>query len=199
MTLVRTLSTERLALRSWTLEDVDFALDLYSRWEVQQFIGTTPRVMAGRDEALAQVERFMALDREPVHGFWLITDRAAGQRLGTLLLKSIPASGPALPLGPSGETEIGWHLHPDAWGHGHASEAAGRVLDHAFAEGLTRVVAVTNPDNHASQRVARRIGMAHRGTTERFYNATCELFVAERGPAAARADEAPGPDEVTLT
>ncbi len=52
------------------------------------------------------------------------------------------------------------------------------MLAHAVAGGLSRVVAVTYPDNHASQRVALRIGMEHRGTTDRYYNVPSELFVA---------------------
>ncbi|WP_231556335.1 GNAT family N-acetyltransferase [Cryobacterium sp. MLB-32] len=34
--------------------------------------------------------------------------------------------------------EIGWHLHPYAWGHGYASEATHVVLAHAFSMGLLR-------------------------------------------------------------
>ena len=176
---MRTLTTERLTLRPWTDDDVDFALDLYSRWEVVQFLGTEPRPMTDRTEAVERVTRFRGTD-DTLHGVWLATDHTSGERLGTLLLKPIPTSGPVLPLEPSGETEIGWHMHPDSWGHGYATEAAHRVLEHAFAGGLERVVAVTNPRNTASQRVAQRIGMEHQGQTDRFYNATCELFVAER-------------------
>lgn len=174
---MKQLTTRRLLLRAWTEDDVDFALDLYSRWEVQQYIGTSPRIMADRAEAAERVERFRSLDH-PVHAIWLVTDLMTEEPYGTLLLKSIPASGPDLE--PAGETEVGWHLHPGAWGLGYATEAATAALDHAFASGLDRVVAVTHPDNHASQRVAVRIGMEHHGTTDRFYNTTCELFVAER-------------------
>jgi RimJ/RimL family protein N-acetyltransferase len=97
--------------------------------------------------------------------------------VGTLLLKSIPASGTALQQA-SGDTEIGWHFHPDYWGKGYATEAASAVLAHGFSEGLDLVVAVTAPENLASQKVCTRLGMKHRGTTDRYYDATCELFVA---------------------
>lgn len=89
-------------------------------------------------------------------------------------------SGDARPLLPSGDIEIGWHLHPAAWGNGYATEAAARGLKHAFDSGLDNVVAVTSPDNVASQNVARRIGMSHQGRTDRYYNATCELFTVQR-------------------
>ena len=45
------LTTERLLLRPFTDADVDFVLDVYSRAEVQRYIGRTPRVMADRAEA----------------------------------------------------------------------------------------------------------------------------------------------------
>ncbi|MGC0236389.1 GNAT family N-acetyltransferase [Arthrobacter sp. SD76] len=40
---MKSLETERLILRQWEPEDAGFVLDLYSRWEVQQFIGNPPR------------------------------------------------------------------------------------------------------------------------------------------------------------
>jgi RimJ/RimL family protein N-acetyltransferase len=169
--------TERLFLRSWQLSDVDFVFDLYSRSEVQRFIGRVPRVMETRAQAVERVER-LAGPEHPFHGYWAVGRRDTGALVGTVILKPIPASGALTPLEPSGDIEIGWHFHPEAWGNGYATEAASAVLDHAFSSGLTEVVAVVNPQNFASQRVCTRIGMAHRGQTDRYYNATCELFVA---------------------
>ncbi len=180
------IETDRLALRPWEESDVDFVFDLYSRWVVQRFIGTEPAVMESRSEAVERVNRFMALDH-PVHGMWAVTRKEDGLPVGTLLLKPIPASGEE-PLEPSDDVEIGWHFHPDHWGSGFASEAASAVLEHAFNSGLERVVAVTNPANEASQSVCRRIGMEHQGTTKKYYNAKCELFVIEK-PASEQSAE----------
>jgi RimJ/RimL family protein N-acetyltransferase len=102
--------------------------------------------------------------------------RASGELAGTLLLKSIPASGGSLPLQPSGDTEIGWHFHPDHWGRGYATEAAADVLASAFEGGLPKVVAVTAPANTSSQKVCTRIGLVYQGQTGRYYNTLCELF-----------------------
>jgi len=175
------ITTERLLLRPWHDSDGDFVYDLYSRWVVQRFIGNEPRVMESRSEAEERLARFQAIDH-PVHGIWAVTRKEDGAPVGTLLLKPIPASGDE-PLKPSGDVEIGWHLHPDYWGSGFASEAAEAVLEHAFAHGLERVVAVTNPANEASQNVCLRIGMKAKGLSKKYYNATCELFVA-KNPAA---------------
>lgn len=169
------LTSAHLRLREWTLDDADAVLDMYSRWEVQRFIGRQPRVMRDRDEAVATIVRWNGID-EPEHGIWAVEHAGTGRVLGTLLLKSIPASGTGEPLLPSGDTEIGWHLHPDAWGHGYATEAAATVLRHAFAVGLPTVVAVTYPENTASQAVCRRLGMEHLGQTDQYYDVRCELF-----------------------
>ncbi len=197
---MKILETERLVLRQWEPEDTGFVLDLYSRWEVQRFIGNHPQVMRDRSQADERIRAWQHMDSF-VHGAWAVQlkrhpkgdsgppdqGRSPGQGqgyeqtpplTGTLLLKSIPASGVSLPQEPSGDTEIGWHFHPDHWGHGYATEAAAAVLSYAFASGLERVVAVTAPANKASQNVCLRIGMKHCGQTNRYYNALCELFEA---------------------
>ena len=169
------LTTERLRLRPWADDDVDFVFDTYSRWDVKEFLGDRPRVMTARDEAVAAIARWRAASG-PVLGLWAVELVDTGAVLGNLLLKDTPASGPTEPLSPSGDIEIGWHFHPDAWGHGYATEAAGAVLAHAFGNGIERVIAVTYPDNTPSQRVCTRIGLRHIGPTDRYYNATFELF-----------------------
>jgi RimJ/RimL family protein N-acetyltransferase len=61
-------------------------------------------------------------------------------------------------IGP--DVEIGWRLVRKAWGRGIATEAARRLLTHAFAMvELPRVVADIASANRASQRVAEKIGM----------------------------------------
>lgn len=92
-----------------------------------------------------------------------------------------PASTSDASRPPSAETEIGWHLHPRAWGRGSATEAERRVLRHAFVGGLDRVLAVTHPDNAASQAVALPIGMRDEGETDAYYDTRCRLFVIDRG------------------
>lgn len=171
---MRTITSERLVLRPWQVDDADFLLDLESRWEVVRFLGAAPRAMTTRDEALASIARRRSMSGHPVHGIWLIADHE-GIRLGNLLLKPIPLSAGEQPT-PATEVEVGWHLHPDAWGHGYATEAATAGCADAFARGLERVIAVTHPDNTASQAVCRRLGMRHLGTTARFMDTTTELF-----------------------
>ncbi|WP_433062601.1 GNAT family N-acetyltransferase [Dactylosporangium sp. CS-033363] len=169
---MRELTTDRLLLREWRDDDAPFVFDMCSRWEVQRWVGAHPRVLTSLDEARATIARWRGYD-DGRHAVWSIRRRADGAPLGTLLLIGILASGADLPLQPSGETEIGWYLHPDAWGNGYATEAAAAVL----REGLfDEVLAVTYPENTASRAVCTRAGMRHLGQTDRYYNMTCELF-----------------------
>lgn len=61
-------------------------------------------------------------------------------------------------------------------GRGYVTEAARAILDEALAGGLRRVVA--DLDNHASQRVARRIGMHHVGRARVDDDQELEFFVS---------------------
>jgi len=171
---MRTITSSRLLLRPWHDDDADFLLDLESRWEVVRFLGAHPATMNTRADALASIARRRAIDH-PIHGIWAITTAADGRLLGNLLLKPIPLSA-GEPTGRPNDVEIGWHLHPDAWGHGYATEAAETVLHDAFSRGLTKILAVTDPDNQASQAVCRRLGMSHTGRTTRYYDTPNELF-----------------------
>ena len=57
------------------------------------------------------------------------------------------------------ETELGWVLAREHWGHGYASEAAAALRDWAFAErGLSRLISLIHHENVQSVHVAERIG-----------------------------------------
>jgi RimJ/RimL family protein N-acetyltransferase len=59
-----------------------------------------------------------------------------------------------------GRTEIGYRIRRDNWGEGYATEVARAWLDYGFSFlGLNRVVAMIQPENHRSVRVAENIGM----------------------------------------
>jgi len=63
----------------------------------------------------------------------------------------------------SEQFELGYSLREEAWGKGLATEAAGALADwffeSQFAQGF---IAFTHPENIASQRVLRKIGMRER-------------------------------------
>ena len=174
--MLPTLHSTRLTLRPWVPEDEAFVLDMYSRWDVVRFLGAQPAVITEPAEAAARITRWSAFEG-PLHGVWAIVPDGESRPIGTALLKLLPYSGTSAP---SDDTEVGWHLHPDAWGHGYATEAGQLLLDHAWSHDLARVFAVTYPENAASMAVCRRLGMTPLGLTERYYDVSCELFQADR-------------------
>lgn len=58
------------------------------------------------------------------------------------------------------DVEIGWHVLPEHWRNGYASEAAAVARDHAFeVAGLEKVISIIRPINIPSRGVAEKIGM----------------------------------------
>jgi len=173
---VSVFETPRLRIRPWTHEpvDLDRLWDTYRRWEVARWLGATPRALASRDEAAGVVDRWAARADGPL-GVWAIEVAEAGLVVGTVLLVRLPDSD-----SDSDAVEVGWHLHPDSWGHGYATEAARGAVEHGFAHGLPEVYAVVRPDNVRSLAVCRRLGMRALGRTDRWYGTELEAFVTGR-------------------
>lgn len=60
------------------------------------------------------------------------------------------------------EVEIGYRLARSAWGKGYANEAALAIRDHAFNNlKMKRLIAIIDPSNTASIRVAEKVGMRY--------------------------------------
>ncbi len=186
--LESTIETERLLIRPWKLEEVDRFFDIYRREEVSRWFSAGP--MRDREEAVERMQRALAaLALDPRFGSWAIVERDAGVPAGTVLLKPLPDG--------EGEIEIGWHLHPDSWGRGYASEAATALLARGFTDGLEEIWAVVDPANERSASVCTRIGMRLLGITERWYHEPSLLFWAgaHDGQVPSLAAERPAPDD----
>ena len=153
-------------VRPWRTDEVERHYDTYRRIEVVQWLGGPP--IRTREEARDLIGRMAARHvQDPRFGTWAIVEQSSGVPVGSVLLRPLPDG--------DGEVEIGWHLHPDSWGKGFASEAAQAVLDRGFADGLTEVWAVTYPDNDRSVAVCRRIGCATSGP-RRWYHEPLLMF-----------------------
>jgi RimJ/RimL family protein N-acetyltransferase len=168
------LRTERLRLRAWTTSPADVArlTDIYGRDEVTRWIGGPPSVPPEELPA-----RWAAIhEHDDRFGCWAIEilpgaagrQDASGTVAGTVLFKPLPNG--------VGEVEVGWHLHPDCWGHGYATESARAVIDRGFEAGLPEVYAVVRPGNEASMAVCRRLGMQPLGRMRRWYDVELEAF-----------------------
>jgi RimJ/RimL family protein N-acetyltransferase len=145
------LETDRLVLRPPRAEDLDGWAELMGDAEAARFIGgVQPR--AGAWRGLAAMAGSWAL-----HGFGMfsVVEKASGRWIGRL--------GPWRPAGWPGD-EVGWGLVRRAWGQGYATEGSAAAMAWAReALGWSDIIHCIDPANHASKRVAARLGAVHRG------------------------------------
>jgi len=152
------LVTPRLALRLFTLDDVEDSYLYQSRDDVTRYM------------------LYNALSREEIVERIRIREGARGlENDGDFLVLAIElpatADAPARVIGDvdiqlksaaNAQATIGWAMNPDFQGKGYASEAAGALLDLAFdTVGLHRVYAELDPRNAASAALCVRLGMRH--------------------------------------
>jgi RimJ/RimL family protein N-acetyltransferase len=86
--------------------------------------------------------------------------------------------------------EVGYILHPDAWGRGFAGEAMAAVVGHVFAtRDIERLTADVDPRNTASIRLLQKLGFVETGRAARTWQVGGEwcdsIYLALSRPAAA--------------
>jgi RimJ/RimL family protein N-acetyltransferase len=147
------LSTPRLRLRARTLADLGACLAMDLDPEVHRFIylDGPPEPKRHRRRLRARI----ASGWPPAGGIWVAEWQGRQGFLGWCGL---------FPLEDSDLIEIGYRYVRAASGRGVATEAGRAVLDHGFRDlGIDPIVAVTHPDNLASQRVLEKLGLEARG------------------------------------
>lgn len=147
------LTTERLFLRHFHILDVEPMLRVFEDAEVMRFGDGVQTREWIQDWLRTCLERYYQ-----TWGFgpYAVVERSSHKVIGYCGLFFFPdvAGQP--------EVEIGYRLARSAWGQGYATEAARAVRDFAFGTlGLTRLIAIIDPANVASIRVAEKIGMQY--------------------------------------
>ena len=139
------IETERLMLRRLVMADLDEFVLLHRDPEVVKFVRTLDRAQAER--RLKDNEQEWG---ERGHGLLAVLGRSSGQLFGRVGLKYWPQFQ---------ETELGWLLRRDVWGHGYATEAGRACLNWGFAAlPISYFTAMIHPYNRRSIRVAQRLG-----------------------------------------
>jgi len=111
------LTTPRLVLRGWQVDDAEEALTIFDRAEVTRWLSPAMDVVSDLAAMRLVLQQWIAEDARatPPTGRWDIERVDDGRLIGGLILLQLPPGHDDL--------EIGWQLHPDAWGHGFATEA----------------------------------------------------------------------------
>lgn len=146
------LTTDRLTLRRFTMDDVDALTALDSDPAVRRFVEDGQP--ATRDAAIETIEHWLThYPPSDLYGFWAAIEQATGAFLGWFHFR--PRGGC-----PQDEPELGYRLVSSSWGKGYATEGSRALIDRGFSSGrVSRVVAETMAVNVASRRVMEKAGM----------------------------------------
>ena len=147
------LVTRRLALRRFTLDDLELLDRLNSDPQVMRYIGGP--IDRAKTEAMLKVRILEYYAEHPGLGMWATLERSSGACVGVHLLNHI-----------QGESfiQVGYVLFPQHWGRGYATEMSLALLRYGFAElGLPQIVGITDLPNLESQRVLLKAGLRRNG------------------------------------
>jgi RimJ/RimL family protein N-acetyltransferase len=147
--MMEILETERLRLRTLTLEDAPFYLEVVNVPAFIEYIGDRGiRTVDAARKAIA--EGPVAMQAALGHSLYLVELKQDGAPIGMCgLIKR-----DTLP-----DVDIGYAFLPRFGGKGYATEAAAAVLAYAPSIGIRRVLAITSPGNAGSNAVLKKIGM----------------------------------------
>jgi RimJ/RimL family protein N-acetyltransferase len=146
---VHILATARLNLRTAGLDDAAFYLALVNDPDFIAHIGDRGiRDLEAARQAL--LDGPIAMQEERGHSLYVVELKEEGVPIGMCgLIKRDSLEG----------VDIGYAFLRDYRGRGYAHEAGTAVLAHAPSLGLQRVLAITAPDNIASNGLLRKMGM----------------------------------------
>lgn len=144
------LETERLLIRPWVDPDDRAAFRaLTEDPEVMRY------VHRGEPYSDAEVDEWFARQARQLRDYDVCMGAMIEKSTGKLV-----GLGGTQPLGTTGDLEIGWWLAREVWGRGYATELGRAAMRHVLETlGRPRVVAIIDPPNEPSKRVAARLGM----------------------------------------
>ncbi|HWF15478.1 MAG TPA: GNAT family N-acetyltransferase [Acidimicrobiales bacterium] len=156
--MIPVLTTERLVLRPFTLDDLSALTAIHTD---PSFWWYPLRGGMSEEETREFLVRVIGRYESDGFGVEALEDRASGKLIGWAGL-AVPHFLPEiLPA-----VEVGWRLAEPCRGRGLASEAGAAAVRWGFAEGgLDRIVSIYEHENTASGRVMERLGFTLERTT----------------------------------
>ena len=146
------ICTARLLLRPARMSDAaaiyasyanDPAVTRFLSWPVHRSINDTQ----------SNLRMLAEMAADGTFAYWLITNRADGQILGSISIRAEDRSA-----------ILGYCIAQAAWGQGITSEAAAAILPLVWDEPeFDRLIAFVHPENSRSARVLEKLGMRYRG------------------------------------
>ena len=152
MTTTEPISTDRLELTPLSVDDADAMAVVLAAPELYAFTGGTPPTADHLRQTYGRQVEGPADPAEQWHN-WIV--RADGEPVGYVQATVI-----------HDVADIAWMVGIHAQGNGYASEAARAMTQWLIDHGARTVTAHIHPDHHASNGVARRLGLQPTGDFE---------------------------------
>jgi len=144
------MNSQRIFLRPFEASDLDEMQAVMGNPDVMRFSLSGPKT---RVETEDFIKRCRAQYQEFGYGLLAVVYKEENRVIGYCGLFRQEIDGRV-------ELEIGYRMHPNYWGRGIATEAAGMIRDWAFANlDREKLISIIEPENAASIAVAKKIGM----------------------------------------
>ena len=168
---MQSIQTNRLILREFTLKDAPFLLVLLNTPTWLQFIGDRGvRTVEGAEQYIS--DRFFKSYQTHGFGFYVMALKSDNTPIGT--------SGLINREGLDG-VDMGFALLPEYEQKGYGFEAGQAVLSLAKDDfNLPSLLAITNQDNHNSQKLLTKLGFEKKEKMIVLPNDTVELLLFEK-------------------
>jgi RimJ/RimL family protein N-acetyltransferase len=161
------LQTERLQLRHWRDEDIEPFFAMLGDPRVTRYLGDGS-VVVDKEALRARMNKRREDWDRIGYASWAVVERERNRLIGAcgfLAMEGFP------------EVEYAYQFGVDAWGKGYATEAGRAALDYVRDHKLLdRVIAITYPQNRASQRVLEKLGFDYAGIGG-YFRVPVETFV----------------------
>jgi RimJ/RimL family protein N-acetyltransferase len=148
--LLENLTTDRLRFRSLQPSDKPYLMEFFQNEEATKYLYIKEALNKYCDDWIAR--QMMRYERD---GFSLaaLELKETGEFIGQCGLIKQTINGIE-------ELEVGYHLTPQFWGNGYATEAAKGCMKFAFENGIAEsIISMIVVENVPSQKVAERNGL----------------------------------------
>ena len=163
------LETNRLILRRLSSQDIEYLVSLWTDPGVTKYMGG-PRE---KEYLIRTFKEDLNTSSELKYDLWPAYNRDTKEFVGHCGLLDKEVNGIT-------EIEVNYILDRAQWGKGYATEIASALLQYGFREyGLKRLIALIDPGNTASEKVAVKIGMHLEGELARGHTVK-RLYTIER-------------------
>jgi|APLak6261662433_1056034.scaffolds.fasta_scaffold00364_6 RimJ/RimL family protein N-acetyltransferase len=149
--MTKILTTERLYLKEFTIDDAQLLIDLNSDPEVTRYTGDGP--VKDITEAKRILTDIIFPQYKNKMGRWAVYLNTTDEFIGWCGVKYVEEEK---------EYDLGYRFYKKHWGKGYASEAASAVMNYALNTlQLKEIIGRAAIDNKASIAVLKKMGMVY--------------------------------------